>query len=224
MQSPAAIVRLPMNQRPGWPVYSAAVSECSKFPTKLAYLSSSLDLANKIVGADLRHTLEQPMRQLLLAPEPAFGLGEAFAPSSFNHISQKCPRCAREADERHLTLQAMACERDSFVDIVELVVHIEMLATLEQCFGILIAAERGREVWPCARQHLDGHSHGLGHNKNIAENDRRVKQARVSSDRLQSDFASKLWGATDFEKVMLLSDGSEPVDRLISFVLGIWTR
>jgi hypothetical protein len=66
-----------------------------------------------------------------------------------------------------------------------------------------------RKEWASSIVHLDDESHRLGDDKDIREYDRRIKEARVASDRLESNLSCQLRRATNFEETMRLSDFSK---------------
>jgi hypothetical protein len=86
---------------------------------------------------------------------------------------------------------------DGSKDVSKLFVDIHLLLELlDISWGIERLGE-GR-----AGSHEDFHTHRLGNDEDVAEDDGCVQQAFISSNRLQGNLFGQVWRPTDFEKFM----------------------
>jgi len=164
----------------------------------ILYLSSCLDLTNKIVNAHVRDTHKKSFRLRRPSEQPGFCLLEGLTTPSLNHVGKQSPWCPREADERDFAIKGLARSCDRLEDIPELFVHIDILTQL--CY-VRRLVERLGKGW--TRIHQDFHAHSLWNNENIREDNCSVEQATVSSNWLHCDLRCEFGCPADLKEFML---------------------
>ena len=163
----------------------------------LADLRASFDLADKEVDAYIRNAHEERLALLGVLKQPCLRLGVRPARLALDHVREERPRCAAKADEGDRARELAARARDCGEDVAELLVDVDVFA---QTRDIRRDVERCGEER--ARVHLDGHAHGLRDDEDVAEDDRSIEKARVSSDGLQRHLGRELGRAADLEEAM----------------------
>ena len=136
--------------------------------------------------------------------QPRLGLLERFGPASFNHVREQRPRRAAEPDERKLAGKPVPRSCNGSKDVAELLVHVDVLAQARDI--------RRRVEWGGKRRrrvHEDLQAHGLRDDKDVAEDDGSVEQARIPSNWLERDFAREGWRAADLKKLVLGTNCAE---------------
>ena len=169
-----------------------------------SHLSACVDLADEEVDADVCDTCKELLGLLRMLEQPRLGLLERFGPASFHHVREQRPRRAAEPDKRDLAGEPVPRSCDGSKDVAELLVHVDVLA---QARDIRRRVERGGE----RRRgiHEDLHAHGLRDDKDVAEDDGGVEQARIPPDWLERDFAREGWRAADLKKLVLRTNRAE---------------
>ena len=135
-----------------------------------AYLSTSFDLFDEEINADVGDARQELLGLLRVQEQPRLALLPGLAPATFDHVREQRPRGATETNQRHLAVQLFARHGDRLEDVSQLLVHIHVLLQLLHIFGCI---KRFRERR--GRIHQDLHSERLGDDKNITEDDRRIQ-------------------------------------------------
>jgi hypothetical protein len=168
------------------------------------HLSTGIDLADKVVDADVCDAREERLALLRILEQPSFGLLERLGSTALDHVREQGPRCATEANKWDLATESVPGARDGVKDVAEFLVHVDVLAKTHDICG---RVERGGEER--CRVHDDLHAHGLRDNEDVAEYYRRVDEAWIPPDWLERDLARKRGCPADLKKLMLSPDSAE---------------
>lgn len=168
---------------------------------QFSYLSTSLDLQSQVVHTDISNLCQQLLRLLGVSVNPRLNLRKQLSATTLNHVAEQSPRSTTEADQRHLSLEPLARQRDGLVHIIELGGDIDVLGEDLAVLLVVGGLERAREVRALLVNHLDHHAHGLRNHEDVGEDDGRVDEAGVALDRLQCNRRGNLGVATALEEV-----------------------
>lgn len=161
-------------------------------------------MADEEVDADVRDAGEKGLALLRMLEQPGLGLLQRLGPTPFDHVREQGPRCAAKPDERNLAAEPMARASDGGKDVVELFVHVDVLAQTRDVLGRIERRGKGR----CG-VHVDLHAHRLRDDEDVTEDDRGVDEAKVSPYGLERDLTRELGRPADLEKLVLSPDGAE---------------
>ena len=168
------------------------------------HLGAGVDLADQEVDAYVRDAIEERLALVRMLEQPRLGLLEGLGPTSLDHVREEGPRCAAEADERDLAAEPVPRTRNSSKDVIELLLHVDVLAQARDvCGRVERSGEGGGGI------HEDLHAHGLRDDEDVAEDDGGVDEARVPPYWLKRDLARKRGCPTYLKKLVLCSDGTE---------------
>jgi hypothetical protein len=98
----------------------------------------------------------------------------------------------------------MTRARDGGKDVVEFLVHVDVLAETRDIFGRVEWRGEGR-----GGIHKDFHPHRLRDDEDVTEDDRGIDETQVPPYRLESDLARERRRPADFEKLVLSPDGAK---------------
>ena len=98
----------------------------------------------------------------------------------------------------------MARARDGGKDVVEFLVHVDVLTQASNVRGRVERRREGRR-----RVHEDFHAQGLRDDEDVAEDDCSVDEAQVPPYRLKGDLARQGGRPADFEKLVLSPNSAE---------------
>ena len=136
------------------------------------HLSTSVDLADEVVDADICDTREKCFTLLWILEQPSFGLLEGLGSAALDHIREQCPGRATEANKRDLATEPMPGARNGVKDVAEFLVHVDVLAkTYDVCGRVEGSGEERRRV------HENFHAHGLWDDEDVTEDYRCVNEA-----------------------------------------------
>jgi hypothetical protein len=141
-------------------------------PYRGAHLSTGIDLADKVVDADICDTREKRLTLLRILEQPSFGLLERLGSTALDHVREQGPRCAAEANKWDLATEPMPGACDGVKDVAEFLVHVDVLAKTGDICG---RVERSGEER--CRVHDNLHAHGLRDNEDVAKDYRCVDEA-----------------------------------------------
>ena len=151
-------------------------------------LSTSSNLTDEILCRYLRNPPENSLCALLVAIQPLLGLLPRLGASSFDHVAKQRPGAGAETNEGNLSGEGVAGEGDGGVDVVEF--GKDVGGAIEETFLGVGGVEEGRgEVRTDSAEHLDLHSHGLGDDEDVGEDDGGVEEAVEAPNGLHGDFA-----------------------------------
>ena len=166
-------------------------------------LRASYNLQSKVFNTELCDLLKQLLALRGILEDPALHLLEDLAAAALNHVAQQCEGRTAEAVQRHSAVELLPSERDGLVDVVQALLHIH-LSFHDLCvLGIFRVHEWVGEMRALAVQHNDLHSHGLGNNQDVGEDDGGIDQALEAVNRLQSEVGCNFGVAAAFEEVLL---------------------
>lgn len=154
-----------------------------------------------MIDADLSDLLQQRLGLLRVLVDPRLALHKQLRAAALDHVAQQRPRRAAEAKQRHATLQLAAGEGDGLVDIAQLVGHVDGAVHDLLVLLVIGALEGFREVRALLVDHLDDHTHGLGDDEDVGEDDGGVDEAGKALDGLQGQRRGDLWVAAALEEV-----------------------
>lgn len=104
----------------------------------------------------------------------------AGSATTFDHVDEQRPGGTAESDQRDGTVERDAGTGECGKDVAEFGIDVD--GGRQQTIDICGGDERIGEMR--AWIHLDGHSHGLGDDEDVAEYDCRVEEAGVAPDGL----------------------------------------
>lgn len=167
----------------------------------LDQLGTGGNLKRQILNTDLGNLLQQSLRLLRVLVNPGLGVDEKLATTALNHVAQQGPWRTTETNKRDTALQLKTGERNSLVHVVQLGLHVHIL-----CHDLLVLSVRGRlqrlgEVRALLIQHLHDHSHSLGDDQDIREDNGGIDEAIISINGLEGQGRGDLRRAATFEEV-----------------------
>ena len=153
-------------------------------------------MPNEQVRTHIRYPRQQLLALFRVLVKPALTLLKRLAPAPFDHIRHQRPWSTYEPDERYPPLEPFARERKSLEQVSQLLVDVNVgtqsgkVGRVDKWFG---------EDGAFGRFHQYRHSHSLGDDEDIAENDGSV-EGRVSVDRLEREGGGDAWRLAAFEE------------------------
>lgn len=164
-------------------------------------LGTGLNLQRQILDANLGNLLENLLRLLGVAVDPALRLGEELRAAALDHVAEQRPRGAAEADQRDAAGQLVPRHGDGLVDVVQLARDVDLLVEDLAVLRVLRGPEGFGEVRALLVDHLDSHAHGLGDHEDVGEDDGGIDQAGEAVDGLEGDLRGDLRVAATREEV-----------------------
>ena len=144
-------------------------------------LCTGVHLTDQEIDACRRDALEERFRLVWVLEQPSFRFLERLARAALDHVGHEGPGGTTEADERDAAVEALACEGEGVVDVLEPFCDAICL----QILHVL-----GDVEWCCedrAGVHEDLHAHGLGDDEDVRKDDGRIDKAGIAIYGLQCD-------------------------------------
>ena len=151
------------------------------------YLCTGFHLADQERDACRRDALEEGLGLLWVLEQPRFRFLERLARAALDHVGHERPGGTAEADEGDAAREAVTCEGDGVEDVLEPrrdAVCLEILHIFGDVEGF---GEDGAGV------HEYLHTHGLGDDEDVREDDGGVDKVWIVVDGLEGDLGCELW-------------------------------
>lgn len=168
------------------------------------HLSAGVDLADEEVNADICDASEKRLALLRVLKQPSFGLLQRLGPAALDHIREQGPRRAAKAEKRDLAAEPVPRARYGGKDVVEFLVHVNVLAQADDVCGRVEGSGEGR-----SGVHEDLHAHGLRDDEDVTEDNRSVDEPEIAPYWLERDLARKRRRPADLKKFVLSADSAE---------------